>query len=61
LALEKRALLAMGARYQVVRLGSPAAIFRHWRCANDGAVIKNDDEYGMHVHLHPNHQIVSEK
>jgi len=59
LALEKRALLALGARYQVVRLGSPAALLRHWRCANDGTMIEGDDEYGSHIHRYPNHQIVA--
>jgi hypothetical protein len=59
LALERRAQLALGARYQVVGLGSPAAILRHWRCTNDGTEIKGEDEYGSHIHLHPNHQIVA--
>jgi hypothetical protein len=61
LALERRALLAMGARYQAVHLGSPATILRHWRCANDGTEIKGEDEYSSHIHLHPNHQIVAQK
>jgi len=60
LALEKRALLALGARYQVVRLGSPAGLLRQWRCTNDGTEIIGEDEYGSHIHLHPNHQIVAE-
>jgi hypothetical protein len=61
LALERRALLALGARYQVVRLGSPPTILKHWRCINDGTVLNNADEYGSHVFLYPNHQIVDEK
>ena len=60
LALEKRALLAMGARYRMAYLGSPATILRHWKCMNDGTEIRGDDEYGSHIHLHPNHQLIAE-
>jgi hypothetical protein len=62
LALGKRALLAMGARYQVVGLGSAPAILKHdhWRCTNDGTLITSEDEYGCHVFLHPSHMIVSD-
>jgi hypothetical protein len=60
LALNKRAMLALGARYQVVRLGSGPTILKHWRCANDGAVISSEDEYGTHISLHPNHHIVDD-
>ena len=58
LVLSKRALLAMGTRYQVVHLGGAPTILKRWRCANDGAVIASEDEYGRHTYIHPDHRIV---
>jgi hypothetical protein len=60
LALNKRAILAMGARYPVVRLGGGPTILKHWRCANDGAVISGDYEYYTHISFYPSHQIVND-
>ena len=61
LGIGRRGFKIMESRYKAVRLdNAPSILLKKWRCRDDGAVITNEDDYGRHISLYPEHRVVAD-